>query len=236
MYQETAARLPGAVRWSRTVLDGPATARILPDGCLDLIWVRPAGPADLGWLMVAGPDTRAQLSHSAAGTRYLGLRFAPGTGAAILGVPADELRDRRPDLADIWPEAEVRRLTERLAGSADPVGLIESVAVERLRSSGPPDPSLPAVVTALRTGVGVADLADRIGYSERQLHRRCLTWFGYGPKTLSRVLRFERAVSLARRGVGFATVAASTGYADQAHLSREVRALAGVPLGTLITK
>jgi AraC-like DNA-binding protein len=51
---------------------------------------------------------------------------------------------------------------------------------------------------------------------------------------LERVLRMQRAVELARRGSPFASVSAVTGYADQAHLSREVRAMAGVPLGVLL--
>lgn len=59
--------------------------------------------------------------------------------------------------------------------------------------------------------------------------------FGYGPSVLRRVLRFRMALRLAARGTPFATVAARAGYADQAHLAREVRALAGVPLGRLIS-
>ncbi|WP_461029927.1 helix-turn-helix domain-containing protein, partial [Streptomyces sparsus] len=70
---------------------------------------------------------------------------------------------------------------------------------------------------------------------ERQLHRRAVRAFGYGPKTLARVLRLERALTLARAGLPFARVAADAGYADQAHLAREVKALAGVPLTTLLS-
>jgi AraC-like DNA-binding protein len=91
-----------------------------------------------------------------------------------------------------------------------------------------------AIVAPLRAGPPVRAVAERLGLSERQLHRRCLVLFGYGPKTLGRVLRFDRAVALARGGTAFADVAAAAGYADQAHLSREVRALAGVPLSTLV--
>jgi AraC-like DNA-binding protein len=80
----------------------------------------------------------------------------------------------------------------------------------------------------------VAALADGLGLSERQLRRRCLELFGYGPKVLDRVLRLERALAAARRGAPFALVAADAGYADQPHLAREVRALAGVPLGELL--
>ena len=72
-----------------------------------------------------------------------------------------------------------------------------------------------------------------MGLNERRLHRRCLAAFGYGPKTLARILRMNRAVDLARAGTPFATVAVAAGYADQAHLARDVRALAGVPLGLL---
>jgi AraC-like DNA-binding protein len=80
----------------------------------------------------------------------------------------------------------------------------------------------------------VRQFAEHIGLSERQLRRRSLAAFGYGPKTLQRILRFRRAVALARRGVPFVDVAVDAGYADQPHLAREVRELAGVSLGELI--
>ncbi|HEY2669292.1 MAG TPA: helix-turn-helix domain-containing protein [Rugosimonospora sp.] len=228
MYRERASRLyPGAVVWTRTV-SSATSLRVLPDGCLDLIWVS-------GTMLVAGPDTRAHLAESGPGTSYLGLRFAPGTGPAVLGAPASEVRDARVDLDALWRPSAVRRLGARLAEAADPARVLESVA---LAAAGPPDSGtasiVASVVGSLRAGTPVRVVAEGMGLSERQLHRRCLTLFGYGPKTLSRVLRFDRAVALARRGVRFADVAARTGYADQAHLSRDVRTLAGVPLGTLI--
>jgi AraC-like DNA-binding protein len=77
-------------------------------------------------------------------------------------------------------------------------------------------------------------MADELGFSERHLHRQCVAKFGYGPKTLHRVLRFNQAMSLAYDGVAFADVAQRTGYADQAHLSREVKALAGATLSALV--
>lgn len=77
-------------------------------------------------------------------------------------------------------------------------------------------------------------MAWDLGLGERQLLRRSLRAFGYGPKTLQRVVRFQRALRLARRGVAAAEVAVASGYADQAHMANEVRRLAGMPLGRLI--
>ena len=51
---------------------------------------------------------------------------------------------------------------------------------------------------------------------------------------LSRILRVNAALDLARGGMPFGLVAANSGYADQAHLSREVKALAGAPLREVI--
>jgi AraC-like DNA-binding protein len=79
----------------------------------------------------------------------------------------------------------------------------------------------------------VAALADALGCTPRSVHRRCLAAFGYGPATLRRVLRFRRAAALLRAGVAPAEAAAVSGYADQPHLSRETRALAGVSPGQL---
>ncbi|WHX18653.1 helix-turn-helix domain-containing protein [Streptomyces malaysiensis subsp. malaysiensis] len=227
----------GAVVWTRTAGTGPQ--RVLPDGCTDLIWSE-AGSGPDGELLVAGPDTRAHLALGPPGSRAVGLRFAPGTGPAVLGVPAHELRDTRVPLAALWPGAEVRRLaeliaTERAAGrQAAASRLLEEAAGYRLRTAEPPDPLLAAIVAGVSRGTGVAGIAAAVGLGERQLHRRSLAAFGYGPKTLGRVLRLNQALDLARACVPFAEVAATAGYADQAHLAREVRALTGVPLGRLL--
>ncbi|GAB2588586.1 helix-turn-helix transcriptional regulator [Streptomyces capparidis] len=229
-YRERpSAVLPGAVVWTR-VADG-GEGRILPDGCTDLVW------NDDGGLLVAGPDTRAHLASAPPGSVWTGLRFAPGTGPAVLGVPAHELRDTRVRAHELWTGRAGERLAERLAPAPRPGRVLEEFAAARLREAGGAlaDPVAPAVVAALRRGAAVGAVARALGLSERQLHRRCLPAFGYGPKTLARVLRLRRALELARSGrAPLAEVAALTGYADQAHLTREVRALTGVTPRTLL--
>ncbi|MEV5780922.1 helix-turn-helix domain-containing protein [Streptomyces sp. NPDC048448] len=229
MYVERASRLPGAVVWSRVVSTPAAVTRpVLPDGCMDLLWTE-------GRLLVAGPDTRAYVPGDAP-AGWAGVRFFPGTAPALLGVPADELRDLRVDLADLWPAAEVRRLTARIDAAADPVAALEEVALDRAAGTGPAEPLLREIVAALDAGRSAAATAARLGLSTRQLHRRSLTAFGYGPRTLTRVLRLQRALALAWDGVPFAEVAARAGYADQPHLARDVKELAGMPLGELLAR
>ncbi|WP_409238173.1 helix-turn-helix domain-containing protein [Streptomyces sp. PA5.6] len=230
-YRERPSRLPGAVVWTRVATGGPGDARpVLPDGCMDLLWTE-------GRLFVAGPDTRAYVPQNmelVPGKAIVGIRFRPGAAPAFLGVPAHELRDRREDLADLWSAAEARRLTERVDDADDPVAVLEAVAAERAARAEPPDPVLAHVVASLEAGHSVARTAADLGINTRQLHRRSLPAFGYGPKTLARVLRLQRALALARDGMSYADTAAVAGFADQAHLARDVKELTGVPLGTLL--
>jgi AraC-like DNA-binding protein len=226
MYRERCSQLEGAVLWShRSAHDG--SGRVLPDGCTDLLWWG-------GALVVAGPDTRAHLFERQAGVRVTGLRFAPGTGPLVFGVPAHELRDQRVPLSALWPERAVRVLEEQAASRTDPGHALEGIALERLKEAPAARPLAPAVVELLAQGRGVREVARAAGLSERQLHRRCRDAFGYGPKVLARVLRLQRALGTARRAVPLAQAALEAGYADQAHLTREVRALAGVPPAELL--
>ncbi|MFF2501800.1 helix-turn-helix domain-containing protein [Streptomyces sp. NPDC058067] len=234
MYLERAARgVAGAVLWTRTVTPGGDGSRavpdavpdVLPDGCMDLLWTE-------GRLFVAGPDTHGHRSDTAGATRFAGIRFFPGTAPAVLGVPAHELRDRRVDLADLWPPDRVRRLTERVDAARDPAAALETVALEQ--GAAPPDPVVAHIVASLGAGRTVAETAESAGLGARRLHRRSLAVFGYGPKTLARVLRLQRALALARAGVPLAETAARAGFADQAHLARDVRELAGLPLTRLV--
>lgn len=222
MYREHRSRIDGAVVWS-----GAATAgtRVLPDGCMDLLWLNDT-------LVVAGPDTTAYVQPRSGGDRVWGIRLESGIGPAAFGVPADALRDRRVPLEDLWAAPDVRRLVERVGGAPDRTRALETIVGARLRSDRP-DRRMQDAAAMLRDGVGVATVADAVGYSERQLHRRSLAAFGYGPKVLARIHRFQRALELVRRGTPAAHAALAVGYADQAHLSRETTRLAGSPLSTL---
>jgi transcriptional regulator GlxA family with amidase domain len=79
-------------------------------------------------------------------------------------------------------------------------------------------------------------MAADLGVSERHLYRRCRAAVGYGPATLRRVLRFRRFVSgidQTAASPDLARLATETGYADQAHLTRESTRLAGLPPAAL---
>lgn len=222
-YRERASVVPGAVVW-RHRRSHPSRSAILPDGCMDLIWHD-------GELIIAGPDREAFVGGiGGPGGSYVGLRLPPGTGPAVFGVPAAELVGQRVALADVWSAARSRQISDSAAGGAIG-GALEKVALTRLESARP-DPVAARVVEALDAGRGVRGIAADLNLSERQLHRRCLAAFGYGAKTLGRIRRMQRALAMPA-SVPAAAVAAAVGYADQAHLTREVRALTGVPFGRL---
>lgn len=252
----------------RSVAEGPK--RIVPDGCVDLV-------AGDGEVFVAGPDTTAWSSVTGPGVVLSGVRFTPGRAAAVLGVSAAELRDRRVPLAELWGRVIAERV---LAGELTPAQAVAS----RLAEVPPPDAAVAELIARLDVGVArVADaaagLAVRSGagapatglaqpdaalpepstgaaaglgagapfaaparpdaalpepsteaaeVGERRLRRRFVQAVGYGPATYLRVSRFQRAVALAPRVANLAALAAAAGYADQAHLSRDCRALTGL--------
>jgi AraC-like DNA-binding protein len=213
-------RVPGAVVW-RTVADG--NGRVIPDGCSDLLLIGER-------LVIAGPDTTAKVGEVAAGTPIHGLRFAPGWGPSVYGVPADRVRDQRVPLDQVWDPATVRGLEARLA---DGDVTLEAIAVDRLARATPPAPIVEAA-RCLAAGESVDATAEAVGLSPRQLRRLANESFGYGPKLLGRVLRLNQALDRVRAGRPAADAAAETGYVDQAHLCRDVKDLTGVTLGQLV--
>jgi AraC-like DNA-binding protein len=210
--------------WVRVVPPaGAPAARVLPDACVDLIWRSGHGA------FVAGPDTGAKLSEAAPGSVSVGVRLAPGAGGPALGLPLDELRDRRVAIEELWP-----RLAERLDPALSP-----HAALERLGALGaclvaarPPDAAVREAARRLdHPRASVKALAGDLGLSERQLRRRCQAAVGYGPKVLHRVRRFRRFVEAVDAGGSqpdLARIALEAGYADQAHLTRECTQLAGL--------
>ncbi|MFE5705321.1 helix-turn-helix domain-containing protein [Rhodococcus koreensis] len=226
MYTERRSVFPGAVVWQKTAAGGEAA--ILPDGCMDLIWMN-------GDVVVAGPDSRPYLTRSRAGDRYVGLRCSPGTLPDVLGTPAEELINQRVPLGDVLSDRATAEFLGRIADAADPGGALEEFARSRRLLGPPPDGRISVVVRLLQQQASVRDVADGIGVGERQLHRLCRRQFGYGPKMLARILRLQSAVGLAGSAIPAAQAAGMAGFADQAHLIREAQELTGRTFGQLVT-
>ena len=203
------------------------THLVVPDGCIDLVSSRRG-------VFVAGPDTGPMPTTLHAGDTVLGVRFAPGAAAPVLGWPADELRDRRIPLDDL---PGVKSFLAALELGVAKKDLTPSVGVVAglLRDAPPPDPIVRAAVSALERGRRVRDLPVELHLSERQLRRRFHAAVGYGPKVLARVLRLQRMLALAPGARGnLARLAAEAGYADHAHMASETAALTGLAPGALL--
>jgi len=145
--------------------------------------------------------------------------------------PPRAVRDQRVPLAELLPSA-----AKRLPATMDPAAAATHALdiVGGRFAGGAPDRAVAHAAALLRDPAAHAQaVAVDVGLSERQLRRRCQAAVGYGPKTLQRVLRFQRFVRMldAAAEAGppdLAEAAARVGYADQAHLTRECAALSGL--------
>jgi AraC-like DNA-binding protein len=196
---------------------------VLPDACSDLIWEQGVGA------YMAGPDTGPVRTTSKAGTAFAGVRFGPSAGGQVLGLPLSEIRDQRVGLADLLPAA-AKRLPATLEPAEAAARMLDVAG--RLAADAAPDVAVVRAAVLLRDPSARAeDIADAVGLSMRQFRRRCHAAAGYGPKTLQRVLRFQRFVRHLDTSSGacdLASAAAESGYADQAHLTRECTVLSGL--------
>ena len=218
-YSERVHSSPLACCTWEQVTTGAWEQRVVPDGCVDLIW---SGER----LTIAGPDTRSRFVTLAPGARIVGVRLRPGVAGAVLGLPVSELRDASPDAADVLGRDHATAVLDALCAGEDPHALL--LAVVHRGGAVCADPVVEAAVTALdRPHARVASVAAELGLSARQLQRRVIDAVGYGPKTLARVLRFRRLQALAPAPL--VERALEAGYADQAHMTAEVTELAGIP-------
>jgi len=116
---------------------------------------------------------------------------------------------------------------------------MEAALLERLTRAGPVDNAMTASIQWLaRHPRGrIEQLGEWLGISSRQLQRRFTTAVGYGPKMFQSVLRFQRLLKLAGSANAprnLAQCSAEAGYADQAHMTREVRRFSGSPPTVLL--
>lgn len=218
-----------------------APHRVLPDGRIELIVHlgsrvverRPGGPERLQpRIHVTGQLERFLLLEPLGDIETLGVRFRPCAAVAVLGIADGELTGRTLGVGQIMGDAGRHEL-EAAAAASDPLTALAEVCSRRLDPRRQPDPRLARAVAILGRGGGrarVSRLCRHLGLHPRTLQRQMARDFGLRPKRMARIARMEatlRALSLADES-SLAALAHDRGFADQAHLSRELRYLTGL--------
>jgi AraC-like DNA-binding protein len=202
----------------RVAPDGPDHDQsLLPDLSVDLI-ASARYPA-----FVMGPPTAALRVSVPAGTVFHGVRLRANAARRVLDCAPTELLD------NIVPLDTVLRAP--LRPTLGPAGSLHGVVADWLRRSandhGSADPTVRSAINWLGTNwqSSVDDLSRQVNWSDRKLRRRFVATVGMGPKLVQRIVRVQHALHLLRApaaDVSLCDLAAECGFADQAHMTREV--------------
>ena len=207
---------------------------------------------------VVGLHNRHQLTRAVGERHFMVVRFTPMGAHLFLGLPMHLIANEAVDLELIDPVL-ARVLVSRIgvAGSwTDRFAAMESLIAERVLRR-----DIPATIgfawrrlVATDGRIALGALATEMGCSHRTLIARFRTCVGFPPKTIARLLRFNRAVrsldGLSRTranelvskpyietkqpedpcvdAIQWADLAADCGYVDQAHLIKDFREFTGM--------
>jgi AraC-like DNA-binding protein len=162
----------------------------------------------------------------------LQIRLEPVAAAALFGAPA-ELSGTLVSLEALWGR-DAGRAEDRLHTAttwAERFAIAGEILGRRLDAIAPVDPEVAYTwrrTLAGRGRVRVESLAGEVGWSRKRLWSRFRSQLGISPKSAARLVRFDHAAHLLAAGRAAARVAAESGYVDQSHLHREVKAMAGL--------
>ena len=222
--------------------------RVLPTGTMHLVMRLSPAPLVLfddasgarsravGHSVIGGARSSFYVRSVAEPAHSVGVQLRPGAAAALLGAPASELAETHTPLDEVWgSRAAIARERLANAGSLEAqLDLFEALLVTQLvqgtkRRSAEIHPAVAEALVQFEAGAPVAEAVRRSGYS----HRTFLTLFqrsvGLSPKVFCRIRRFQHALDrLTRERPRLVDLAADAGYADQAHLTREFTAFAGI--------
>jgi AraC-like DNA-binding protein len=162
----------------------------------------------------------------------LQIRLEPVAAAAVLGV-SSELSGTAVSLEEVWGR-DAERVEDRLRAAAswdERFTIAADILDRRLGTRPPVDPEVAYIWRRTLDGRGrvrVDGLAEEVGWSRKRLWSRFRSQLGITPKRAAQLVRFDHAAHLLAAGHAAASVATESGYVDQSHLHRDVRAFAGL--------
>jgi AraC-like DNA-binding protein len=225
-----------------------ASEKVLPDGCVE--WIFHLGSPfqrsiatgttaiACGWecqprSFVVGELTRFLLLRPTGDVAVMGVRFRPGGAYRFLPFPLSDFTDSTVSTRDVWGHegSWIEEAVLEAQHDSQRQQLVEDFLLRQMVNTTPRPRFDAAVRDIIRTRgqTRVHEVANRVGWSSRQLERDFGSSLGLSPKSFSRIMRFQNLLRLVGEGAlrEWANLAVEGGYSDQPHMVREFREFSG---------
>ena len=161
------------------------------------------------------------------------VRLKPEGAARLIGEQMQDFADEKIALDNLFKAGDLPLLEEMLMEAPDSAARfahVESILLRNLRTRQPNAVVCRAAHYLRRNpSLSVRRLAAGLDVSERHLSRSFRSMFGASPKQFARVARIEKTVAMRQRGSAWTDIAYACGFADQAHMINDFRAIVGEP-------
>src|SRR5918999_947679 len=164
-----------------------------------------------GWLIngerftsfAAGLHDRQVTTEHGGRSSGIHVDLGPPAAHMLFGLPMHLLAQRVVSIEDVLDEPSLADRLHDAGGWADRFRLLDAIIAKRL--------------------------AEQLGWSRKRIVARFREEVGLPPKTVARLLRFDRARALVERTQrpDWARIAVECGYYDQSHLINDFRAVTG---------
>ena len=221
----------------------PQKQRVVPDGCMEMIfhfgdryrqyfnngssYIQPRS-------FIFGQITHYLEIEPTGVTGIIAARFLPEGLQPLLPVPVSSLQDRAIVLSDIFGEQAIQLEQALLTSGNIPqrIQLIESFLISKQTQPTRADTIIANCVEVIMRSqgkIGVADLAQQMKTTRRQLERRFASSVGMSPKRLARAVRLQAALRMLeqKKFDSLTDLAYENGYYDQAHFIRDFKEFTG---------
>lgn len=180
----------------------------------------------------AGIDDAPTLTRFSGEQAGIEVNLSPEGTFALAQGALGELKGRAVETADLRIDASLGpRLREAKSWEArfELVGSALFARFERAHAISPLVRRALALIDARHGSLRIENLSEALRASRGYVHERFVRETGFSPKRYAALRRFSRVKEMlcASHSESLASIAHSAGYADHAHLSREVRKFAG---------
>ncbi len=209
---------------------------VIPDACIDILFWKKDGKIKT---IIAGSRLEKGDVQTDLNCEYFGVRFMPGTNPVGNVATLCDLMNHEEDFENmIVSHLDRELLLEDMYNAVTFDDRIRAFMKFYKRSHALLSDDNNILKNYLKDrlchadgNLKLTDLSDSTGYSERYLNKKIHEDFGLNPKSLIRIIRFQKAISTlvaAIPDINCADAAIESGYYDQSHLNKDFKIFTGL--------